>query len=595
MKSKINPEDVVHQQHCCVIHGCKYMDKNCPVAHGVIKQKYICEDCNEIEGWKSLDDVKAKIRQQMGGMLPYITPDQYDEHWAEPRADNPDFLAYKGFTHFDNNLMSISEPSEPYEDCAKIMDRIDTDNQNDPHRMADIQKKIHDDSTIRLLEVLGELTVDLEINNDITAMNFAATRLKRYEGMIDDYEEAMVQTSKELSEAHAYINTLENEVNGHIDHAIDLSEELGEADRMLTLLGEQGNRLVDVLNMESSDDPMSYPIDAVMALAVERIESQNEDIELAYGAIGALESEVNRGSLPNNIEVDGMIYVPISLKDFHGIDFIDDTVVETMAGTMFNNLVRDYEALMNDYHDKEDKLNEKAEDKSLMIDALMHLREAANLCQNDTYSNSWNGTIHNAAQYIERKNTELDEVLQKFEIVRMELNQATIYYKDCDVRIKWYKGEEERVNAANTRLLETMGMGGVYMGFETTTDTVINFITSLQDNLTDAADAWREADIELAKIREDQEDATADKKIDSIIFNQMCANVAMDYNMSYYDKQLHDVGFTPYNNMEQLIWMFDLVTNYSDVEIFIQGGTGSDSNFMGDYMREYIYENVEKL
>lgn len=45
----------VHATHCCKIHGCKYMDKNCPVVLGIIDQKYDCEECVEDEKrYKSL-------------------------------------------------------------------------------------------------------------------------------------------------------------------------------------------------------------------------------------------------------------------------------------------------------------------------------------------------------------------------------------------------------------------------------------------------------------------------------------------------------------------------------------------------------------
>ncbi len=40
------PEDFqVHESHCCVDHGCKYGDDDCPVVSGQIKQLYDCEDC----------------------------------------------------------------------------------------------------------------------------------------------------------------------------------------------------------------------------------------------------------------------------------------------------------------------------------------------------------------------------------------------------------------------------------------------------------------------------------------------------------------------------------------------------------------------
>lgn len=35
----------VHQTHCCVMHGCKYGNSDCPVVTGEIVQEYPCEDC----------------------------------------------------------------------------------------------------------------------------------------------------------------------------------------------------------------------------------------------------------------------------------------------------------------------------------------------------------------------------------------------------------------------------------------------------------------------------------------------------------------------------------------------------------------------
>lgn len=36
------------ETHCCIIHGCKYGHKNCPVVLGKIKQKYMCEYCSDV-------------------------------------------------------------------------------------------------------------------------------------------------------------------------------------------------------------------------------------------------------------------------------------------------------------------------------------------------------------------------------------------------------------------------------------------------------------------------------------------------------------------------------------------------------------------
>lgn len=37
--------DGVHVTHCCLEHGCKYAEKDCPVESGIVKQKYPCESC----------------------------------------------------------------------------------------------------------------------------------------------------------------------------------------------------------------------------------------------------------------------------------------------------------------------------------------------------------------------------------------------------------------------------------------------------------------------------------------------------------------------------------------------------------------------
>lgn len=37
----------VHQGHCCVLHGCKYGDEDCPVVNGKVNQLYLCEGCME--------------------------------------------------------------------------------------------------------------------------------------------------------------------------------------------------------------------------------------------------------------------------------------------------------------------------------------------------------------------------------------------------------------------------------------------------------------------------------------------------------------------------------------------------------------------
>lgn len=53
----------VHATHCCVRHGCKYGDSDCPVVGGTVPQRYPCEFC-------ALDaeeqaDVLERLRPQL--------------------------------------------------------------------------------------------------------------------------------------------------------------------------------------------------------------------------------------------------------------------------------------------------------------------------------------------------------------------------------------------------------------------------------------------------------------------------------------------------------------------------------------------------
>lgn len=35
------------ETHCCILHGCKYGHKDCPVVLGEVKQQYLCETCDD--------------------------------------------------------------------------------------------------------------------------------------------------------------------------------------------------------------------------------------------------------------------------------------------------------------------------------------------------------------------------------------------------------------------------------------------------------------------------------------------------------------------------------------------------------------------
>lgn len=74
----LNMHDNVHTTHCCVYHGCKYGDEDCPVVNRIQPQKYCCEDCasymklsNEI--YKEVD-IETHILVSRGYQRAFIYP-----------------------------------------------------------------------------------------------------------------------------------------------------------------------------------------------------------------------------------------------------------------------------------------------------------------------------------------------------------------------------------------------------------------------------------------------------------------------------------------------------------------------------------------
>lgn len=55
-EDKMNKSDWgVHESHCCVLHGCKYSNDDCPVETRLTKQDDLCEDC-ETDGIETIPD-----------------------------------------------------------------------------------------------------------------------------------------------------------------------------------------------------------------------------------------------------------------------------------------------------------------------------------------------------------------------------------------------------------------------------------------------------------------------------------------------------------------------------------------------------------
>ena len=48
--------------HCCVVHGCKYGHKDCPVCLGVIRQKYLCDYCGGDAYSEQISERELRVR-----------------------------------------------------------------------------------------------------------------------------------------------------------------------------------------------------------------------------------------------------------------------------------------------------------------------------------------------------------------------------------------------------------------------------------------------------------------------------------------------------------------------------------------------------
>jgi hypothetical protein len=57
-----------HDTHCCIEHGCKYGQEDCPVANGVRRQQYMCETCM-FESEKQVVNLTEEQQQKFLDML----------------------------------------------------------------------------------------------------------------------------------------------------------------------------------------------------------------------------------------------------------------------------------------------------------------------------------------------------------------------------------------------------------------------------------------------------------------------------------------------------------------------------------------------
>lgn len=52
----------VHRTHCCLLHGCKYGDEDCPVVNKRVRQAYPCEDCGVYHDIHNMEEFDACVR-----------------------------------------------------------------------------------------------------------------------------------------------------------------------------------------------------------------------------------------------------------------------------------------------------------------------------------------------------------------------------------------------------------------------------------------------------------------------------------------------------------------------------------------------------
>jgi len=63
----------VHTEHCCVIHGCKYGQDDCPVINDIKIQSFPCEDCSEeieyLELYQANKELQAEVQRLKSAII----------------------------------------------------------------------------------------------------------------------------------------------------------------------------------------------------------------------------------------------------------------------------------------------------------------------------------------------------------------------------------------------------------------------------------------------------------------------------------------------------------------------------------------------
>lgn len=126
----------VHTAHCCIAHGCKYSDEDCPVATGKKPQEHTCEICEFSpdpkvvkalqENSMTLDAVKTNLARRFGKKI----------HWHHSAwGDDPppatvqitieEYKAIESHLHFLEGAKEALEESEnPFYRGAGIITQL---------------------------------------------------------------------------------------------------------------------------------------------------------------------------------------------------------------------------------------------------------------------------------------------------------------------------------------------------------------------------------------------------------------------------------------------------------------------------------------
>ena len=121
----------VHTEHCCVTHGCKYSQADCPVVSGMKKQTHPCEDCVDDTPATSVGELLKKLDRtwRKRGVDTTYRVDLFDgdqviavgDQTGEDRTYTP-IEFFKVFEPIEEEPLSSLQASKPVYSIDQIME-----------------------------------------------------------------------------------------------------------------------------------------------------------------------------------------------------------------------------------------------------------------------------------------------------------------------------------------------------------------------------------------------------------------------------------------------------------------------------------------